>query len=293
MSKSVGLDSGDTEYPAGLFEQSCRFFANRCLVRFFRMQPPEYSSDSQNLAINGNLEYVYRFPGVSCNACNATYGGSRILALEAPPQIQNDPRFRSRWPVSEQEHAAMQQEVASYLDADCAAFETFKPGDNFQPAYYDSQAVPNTDFLWPNIRSFVVSERMKRIVFDELVGDVEIVPIRPRKIGKRNGTALPAALDSGHPENEIHAPETLIEPYYQILVRSASDYPKGGAPISVCPVCKHEAFNDEKRELVMHEEMWRGQPIFLLRTTLYVIVTEALAEKIQKAGATNVDFAPV
>ncbi len=82
-------------------------------------------------------------------------------------------------------------------------------------------------------------------------------------------------------------------PDYQILVRSASDYPKGGAPISVCPVCKHEAFNDEKRELVMHEEMWRGQPIFLLRTTLYVIVTEALAEKIQKAGATNVDFAPV
>ncbi|WP_374088667.1 hypothetical protein [Methylomicrobium lacus] len=250
------------------------------------MQSPEYSSDSQNLAINGNLEYVYRFPGVSCNACNATYGGSRILALEAPPQIQNDPRFRSRWPISEQEHAAMQQEVAGYLDADCAAFQTFKPGDNFQPAYYDNQTVPDADFLWPNIRSFVVSERMKRIVFDGLVGDVEIVPVKPRKIGKRNDSGLPSGLDSGHPE-------TLIEPYYQILVRAESDYPKGGAPISICAVCKHEAFDDEKRELVMHEEMWRGQPIFLLRTTLYVIVTEALAEKIQKAGATNVAFVPV
>lgn len=261
-------------------------------MQFFRMQSPEYSSDSQDLAINGNLEYVYRFPGVSCNACKATYGGSRILSLEAPPQIQNDQRFRSRWPISEQEHAAMQQEVAAYLDADFSAFETFRPGDNFQPAYYDSQSIPHTDFLWPNIRSFVVSARMKRMVFDELTGDVEIVPIRPRKIGKRNGTTSPAAPSFGSPENAIHGPD-MIEPYYQILVRSESDYPKGGTPISVCPVCKHETINDEKRELVMREEMWRGRPIFLLRTTLYVVVTEAFAEKIQKAGATNVDFVPV
>ncbi len=261
-------------------------------MQFFRMQSPEYSSDSQDISINGNLEYVYRFPGVSCNACKATYGGSRILTLEAPPQIRNDQRFRSRWPISEQEHAAMQQEVAAYLDADFAAFETFRPGDNFQPAYYDSATLPQTDFLWPNIRSFVVSSRMKRLVFDELAGDVEIVPVSPRKIGKRNGANLPVALDSENTENHIHGPE-LIEPYYQILVRSTSDYPKGGTPISVCPVCKHEAIDDEKRELVMREEMWRGRPIFLLRTTLYVVVTETLAEKIRKAGATNVNFVPV
>jgi len=261
-------------------------------MQFFRMQSPEYSSDSQDLAINGNLEYVYRLPGVSCNACKATYGGSRILALEAPPQIQNDQRFRSRWPISEQDHAAMQREVAAYLDADFAAFETFRPGDNFQPAYYDSPSIPHTDFLWPNIRSFVVSARMKRIVFDELAGDVDIVPVRPRKIGKRNSAALPPALESDRPENLIHGP-TMIEPYYQILVRAESGYPKGGAPLSVCPVCKHEAIDDAHRELIMREEMWRGQPIFLLRTTLYVVVTEALAEKIQKAGATNVDFVPV
>lgn len=256
------------------------------------MQSPEYSSDSQDLTINGNLEYVYRFPGVSCNACKATYGGSRILSLEAPPQIQNDRRFRSRWPVSEEEHRAMQQEVAAYLNADFSAFETFRPGDNFQPAYYDCPSPPHTDFLWPNIRSFVVSARMKRMVFDELIGDVEIVPVRPRKIGKRNGRASPSVSGSARPADYIHGPET-IEPYYQILVRSESDYPKGGAPVSVCPVCKHEVIDDVKRELAMYEDMWRGQPIFLLRTTLYVIVTEALAEKIRQSGATNVDFVPV
>jgi hypothetical protein len=261
-------------------------------MQFFRMQSPRYSSDSQELSINGNLEYVYRFPGVSCNACKATYGGSRILTFEAPPQIRTDQRFRSRWPITEQEHAAMQHEVAAYLATDCAAFETFRPGDNFQPAYYDSPSPPHTDFLWPNIRSFVVSARMKQIVFDELVGDVEIVPISPRKIGQHSGNTLPGILDADNPQKRIQGPAT-IAPYYQILVRSTSDYPKGGSPVSVCPVCKHEMIDDEKRELVMREDMWRGQPIFLLKTTLYVIVTEALAEKIQKAGASNVDFVPV
>jgi hypothetical protein len=261
-------------------------------LQFFRMQSPKYSSDKQELAINGNLEYVYRFPGVSCNTCRATYGGSRILSFEAPSRIRNDQRFRSRWPISEDEHVTMQKEVASYLHTEFTPFETFRPGDNFQPAYYDNPSIPETDFLWPNIRSFVVSVKMKQLVFDALIGDIEIIPVTPRKIGKSissNSASMPGVEN---PPDSIHGPNT-IESYYQILVRSESDYPIGGSPISVCPVCKHEEIDDAKRELVMHEAMWRGRPIFLLKTTLYVVVTEKLAEKIQKVGATNVDFVPM
>lgn len=258
-------------------------------MRFYRMQAPEYETVKDDLAVNGTLEYIYRFPSVSCNACNATHGGSRILACPAPEQIHDDRRFRSRWPLEDQEHAAMQREVAGYLNTDnFSEFETFKPGDNFQPAYYDSQTPPAVDFLWPNIRSFVVSAKMKQMIFDELAGNVEIIPVTPRKIGKRDPFADP---DKAF-QDAADAP-ALAEPYYQILVRAESDYPNGGGPVSICPVCKHETFDEEKRDLSMRAEMWRGQPIFLLKTTLFVIVTEALAEKIEKIGATNVAFAPI
>ncbi|MGR9035650.1 MAG: hypothetical protein ACU83O_03555 [Gammaproteobacteria bacterium] len=187
--------------------------------------------------------------------------------------------------------------MAGYLDKECVSFETFRPGDNFQPAYLDIPTEPTADFLWPNIRSFVISERMKQMVFDKLSGDVEIVPIQLRKVGRRNATAAPVKGDSEEPKSGFHEAgftdyRDSIGSYYQVLVRSESDYPKGGMPVSVCPVCKREAIDDQKRELTMTEKMWRGQPIFFLRTTLYIVVTEPLAEKIRKMQASNVAFIP-
>ncbi|MGR9086643.1 MAG: hypothetical protein ACU841_06165 [Gammaproteobacteria bacterium] len=226
-------------------------------------------------------------------ACKTTYGGSRILVESAPPQIQNDNRFKNRWPVSDEEHAALQKEIAGYLNKEFVSFETFRPGDIFQPAYLDIPSKPEADFLWPNIRSFVISERMKRMVFDELSGDVEIVPIKLRKIGSNHPPAFEAGGSEGKAGNSGRTQSTnAISPYYQVLVRAVSDYPKGGSPVSVCSVCKHEAIEDDKRELIMRDEMWRGHQIFFLRTTLYVMVTENLADKIRKAQATNVSFVP-
>ena len=265
-------------------------------MRFFRMRSPEYSSVSQDLQINGNLEYVYRLPGLTCSACGATYGGSRILSVSAPPQIRNDKRFMSRWPISDEEHATLQKELAGYLEKELVTFVTFRPGDNFQPAYFDIPSKPTVDFLWPNIRSFVVSEKMKRMVFDELSDDVEIVPVQLRKIGKLNAKFPPVINASGKPEIVVDKAHNNLEDsigtYYQILVRSESDYPKGGTPVSVCPLCKRQSIDDEKRELVMKEEMWHGQQIFFLKTTLHVVVTEPLAEKIRRSQASNVDFIP-
>ncbi len=266
-------------------------------MRFFRMRSPDYHSFSQDLNINGNLEYIYRLPGLACAACGATYGGSRILSISAPPQVWNDNRFMSRWPVSDEEHLTLQKELAGYLEKEFVSFVTFRPGDNFQPAYLDIPSKPTEDFLWPNIRSFVVSERMKKVVFDELASDVEIVPVRLRKIGKRRVKLTPAIPGSGKPEAitdeaGLNTFDDSIGAYYQVLVRSESDYPRGGTPVSTCPLCKRIAIAEEKRELIMKEEMWHGQQIFFLKTTLHVVVTEDLAEKIRREQASNVDFVP-
>lgn len=191
----------------------------------------------------------------------------------------------------------MQKELAGYFEKEIVPFVTFRPGDNFQPAYLDIPSKPAADFLWPNIRSFVVSEKMKRMVFDQLSGDVEIVPVQLRKIGKLNMKLATGIPDSGKPEaindkTELNNSDNSIGAYYQVLVRSESDYPQGGTPVSVCPVCKRISIEEENRELIMKEEMRRGQQIFFLRTTLHVVVTEPLAEKIRSAQASNVEFIP-
>jgi len=43
----------------------------------------------------------------------------------------------------------------------------------------------------------------------------------------------------------------------------------------------------------MRKDMWGGQQIFFLKTTLYMIVTEELVKKIKQMDATNIDFVPI
>jgi len=66
-------------------------------------------------------------------------------------------------------------------------------------------------------------------VFDELSGDVEIVPVQLRKIGKLNVKLPQSTPVSGKPEAitneaELNNPDDSLERYYQVLVRSEYDY---------------------------------------------------------------------
>ena len=186
----------------------------------------------------------------------------------------------------------LQAILAKALTVELEPFVTFRPGDILQPAYLDLPSLVNFDFLWPNIRSFVISERIKTLIFDALTDVVDIVPIHLRKLGNRQIMPMPAN-DSTQPDQSFaDDTEQTVPKFYQVLVRAESDYPKGGSPVSECPVCKHKLIEDQERELVMTEKLWGGQAIFFLKTSLHVVVTEALVEKIRAVQASNVEFIP-
>ncbi len=266
-------------------------------MRFYNLKSPEYNSDYQTSYINGTLEHPYGFPGVSCENCNSTSGGCRILPISVPKELLNDKRYKNRWPVSGKEHAALQMEFAAHMHTECVPFVTYKPGDSFQPSFLDVPSKPKKDFLWSNLGSLVVSKRIKELIFDELYDDVDIIQVHLRKIGKRNAKLPPDKPYTGEPEDMINE-AALIQypdspgPYFEIVVRSESNYPEGGTPDTICSVCKRESSEIDKRVFRMLESMWQGQQIFFLKTTRYIVVTEPLVEKIKRTGATNVDFVP-
>ena len=130
-------------------------------MRFWRLMSPDYGSDYRYSYINGSLAHPFGLPGVDCDVCGQTWGGSRVLPYEYPESLRSHRKATDRWPISRSEHLALQKQLLNQLGLAGDPFVDLRPGDSFQPCYLDVPSRPRADFLWSSIGVLVVSERIK------------------------------------------------------------------------------------------------------------------------------------
>lgn len=262
---------------------------------FWRLTAPDYDSDYRDSYINGSLEHPFGLPGVKCGSCRSTWGGSRILPLEAPPALRGEKLLQDRWPVSTDRHRELQSRVREEFAKQGITVERLYPGDDFQPCYLDVPSRPRADFLWCSPESVVVSERVRGLLETLRIADVALCQVTLRKVGRREAHLPPPMPPTGEPEDIIDSVPLASEadtvgPYWEMIVLHESGYPTGGEPVRVCRDCGRETIDYKRRKLNMLPSMWRGQNIFLMATTLYIIVTDALKRELERIGPTNVLF---
>ena len=105
----------------------------------------------------------------------------------------------------------------------------------------------------------------------------------------------PPMPSTGEPEDIIDEVPILrvtseIGPYFEVLVLKESEYPPGGTPTSICAGCNRSDVDDATRELRMTPETWKGDNIFFLATTLYIVITDEVREQVAQHRPTNVAF---
>jgi hypothetical protein len=267
------------------------------VATFWRLDHPDYDSDYKHSYINGSLEHPFGLPGVRCDICGSTYGGGRILAQECPQQLQGHKNLRDGWPIPRADHAKLQHELMTAIGINGEPFVSLRPGDSIQPCYLDVPSRPRADFLWPSPGSFVVTDRVRDLLITASGNDIAVCPVILRKIGKRNAKLSPYMPSMGEPEDIINEVPLLDDPnsvgsYSEVVILHKSGFPPGGTPISICPGCRRAEIG-LNREFRMTAEMWNGQSIFFMSTTLYVIVTDVLKQTIERLRPTNVVFKPI
>jgi hypothetical protein len=258
---------------------------------FWRLMEPEYDSDYRDTFINGKLEHPFSLPGVKCESCGATWGGSRILPVPCPDEVQNRKELKERWPVSGREHRVLRDEVASALRERGYSGEDLSPGDCFQPSFLDVPSKPRADFLWASLGSVAVSARIKRLFEDAGYRGAEFCPIILRKVGKREARLPPPIPSTGEPEDMYAETELVklandIDPYFEMLITAESGKPAGAETASKCDLCGREEY--ERRILAMRPEMWRGEDVFHLATTLWIVITGKVRDALRQLRPTNV-----
>jgi hypothetical protein len=267
-------------------------------MQFWQLTHPHYESDYRDSYVNGKLVHPFGLPGVHCDICHQTWGGSRILPFQCPDSLRRRKHLREGWPVPLEQHKVLQREVHDEFSRHGTTLPPLRPGDDFQPCYLDIPSRPQADFLWCALGSVVVSDKVRR-AFDawNIVAGITFCPVTLRKIGKMDATLPVPIPSSGEPEDVIGEVPLLsrtdtVGRYFELLVQTESAPPPGGEPISICAGCGRETIDDAQRRLIMHPSMWRRVPIFHLATTLHIIITDELKCGLQELRCTNVDFRP-
>jgi hypothetical protein len=264
-------------------------------MQFWRLEAPEYDSDYRQTYINGAVEHPFGLPGVRCDVCRQTWGGSRILPFECPASLRGHRNLMERWPIPLDQHRALQREIQAELRSAGMAVPALRPGDDFQPCYLDIPSRPRADFLWASLGSVLISERI-RLLFDSLsIREVSYSPVTLRKVGKREARRPPPVPSTGEPEDMIQevplrTRTDSIGSYFELVIHSESGYALGAAPLSVCAGCGRQTFPDTDARFVMVDSMWKATDVFFLASTLYIVVTDRVRLALEDARATNVQF---
>jgi hypothetical protein len=197
-----------------------------------------------------------------------------------------------------EKYKELEIEVLRKIKEEGAYFDELKTGDIFQPCYLDVPSKPCFDFLWSSHGSLVVSERIKNLMVEQCSKDIAVCDVVLRKIGKRE-VKIPVPIPSSGEPGDIMAEAPLLDsnadvgPYFEICVLDESGCPPGGEPKSVCSGCKRPEIDLYRREIRMMNEMWKGNQIFFLATTWYIIVTDELKLKIENMKPTNLIFSEI
>src|SRR5580658_8403215 len=144
--------------------------------KFWRVDRPNYDSDFWNSYINGSLEHPFGLPGVECDVCGSTWGGSRTLKYECPPTFRKHENIRERWPIPRADHAELQLELMKALSIDGDPFVALCPGDSFQPCFLDAPSWPQANFLWPCLGTFVVRNRIRDLLLEKSGNEIAACP---------------------------------------------------------------------------------------------------------------------
>jgi hypothetical protein len=230
---------------------------------------------------------------VRCHLCGATWGGGRVLPVELPEELRSWKALSNGWPIEGVAHQRLRAEVLSELQRRGSPVASLLPGDRFQPSYLDIPSEPEADFLWSSIGSVVVSDRARAALASAGVRGVTFSPVSRRKVGRSRATVPAPTPISGEPEELLlDLPEAGSEdgrrPLYEMVVTAESGLPPGVSADALCSACGRLPYDRDSRQLVMQPSMWQGDDIFLLATTLWIVVSDRVRNLLVNLGATNV-----
>ena|SRR2546430_8213455 len=268
----------------------------KTVERFWQIGAPDYGDegDYRRILVNGTGSHPLSLPGIDCPTCGP-WGGSRILPVQCPEKLRNEKTLVDRWPISIEQFKRITKELRRELPSSRI---DFRPGDSFQPALVEFPSRPTDDFLWPSMCGPIIPPKVKVLFEKENVTGVEYCEVVVEKVGSKESTARIFPEEHGDPEEMVKSaiPDRRASefgPLFEMVISSETGFPPGTKVVRVCEICGFIELDTDNHEVALPANQIPKSDIFFLGTTLFVIVTQRVADLIRSRKLSNVQLTEI
>jgi hypothetical protein len=227
-------------------------------MKLWKISRPEYSHARRiHVANNGILEIPFGLPGVSCCVTWSSYG---TIEKFLPQELECIKDFKDVSPVSIDRFLVLRQILKQHPDFNDIDESLLKPGFKFRNTIFKSPDIEENDLLWPRAGNPLVSFRIARLLLELCPGDVTLHPLK----SDVNWTFLGIRSKSFPP-----------------IERISTEY---------CGLCGRGNKISASSKFELHVNMLPKSEIFILDTTLHIIVTNRLMMALKSVKAKNIEF---
>lgn len=226
-------------------------------MKLWRIKEPDYDSERQEADNNGSIEFPYGLPGVKC--CG-TWASCDLLDKECPSTLRKVPELIDGWPVTPERLEEIRSELRRFPGFQDYAITDLPPGMRFLPARFDPPRVHDNDFLWPALEAPVISLRIAALLSRLCPNDF-------------SGVAMPDHSD-----------------WILLVFKNRSLPPVERRSDKICQRCGRPNRVSAPTELTVFDEMLPAGDVFLLDTTLHILISDRLKLQLEEIGARNVKY---
>ena len=226
----------------------------------WRIKEPDFDTAREEVANNGSLAFPFGLPGVNC--CG-TWAGCDLSEHQCPSELRTVQEFNDGWPVTPARLEELRSQLRQFPSFKNLGITELKPGMRFLPPQFTPPRVHENDFLWSALEAPVVSLRIAALFCRYCPDDFVGVPIE------------------GHPDWIL----LIIKNHTLPPIERRSNY--------ICQRCGRPNRISAPTELNVFDDMIPDGDLFRLNTTLHILVSDRLKQRLEEIGARNVNFDPI
>jgi hypothetical protein len=229
-------------------------------MKLWRIEKPDFDTERDEVANNGSLTFPFGLPGVKC--CG-TWAGCDLSENECPSELRAIKELNDGWPVTPERLEQLLSTLRQFPRFKNLGITELKPGMRFLPPQFSPPDFPDNDFLWPALEAPVISLRIAALLCRYCPNDFVALPIE------------------GHPD------------WILLFIKNRTLPPLERRSNNVCQRCGRPNRISAPTELIVYDDMVPNGDLFVLDTTLHILVSDRLKQQLEEIGDRNVKFEPI
>lgn len=200
------------------------------------------------------------------------------------------------WPIPESDFAELRSSVLEALRRDHPELDQLEIGASFPPIEWEVPTRPEGKVFWAALEGPILAADLADALKSLGATGAHLIPVDGIRSGERSPEEEPPIPDSGEPEDLLDLATKSHDDSQNFSFLSVVAEGRLNASLRehlACPGCGFVQVDRERGWRIWQDDMSPGCDFFHYPTTLWIIVTNRVADLLRELAVKNVELIPL